>query len=252
MTLPFEKLKNHFDAIYLLNLSSRQDKRIKMLKMLKNIGMLNCNDIYIQYATTFPYNDIIINAFNKTGKGRFTKANEFDCARNHYSIIKQSYDLQLKNILIIEDDIQFINDFELMNKFIDAIPEDYDICQFCGFSADENIKKYLCGNNSPEIFWTKHRDIGLWNAAMYALSYRGMEYYLAFMDKFFWVADGPLYKAPINDKLVNCYMSTIPIAIQADKNIIESDIRNKENDTIDYNNSNMFEFYKNNFKFFDY
>ena len=61
------------------------------------------------------------------------------------------------------------------------------------------------------------------------------------MDKFFWVADGPLYKAPINDKIINSYISTIPLVIQADKKEILSDIRNDKNDRIDYKNDNVYE-----------
>ena len=61
------------------------------------------------------------------------------------------------------------------------------------------------------------------------------------MNKFFWVADGPLYKAPLNDKLINTYISTIPLVIQEDKNKMSSDIRNNKNDTIDYNNDNVYE-----------
>ena len=69
-----------------------------------------------------------------------------------------------------------------------------------------------------------------------------MEYFLAFMDGVsFWVADGPLYKAPLNDKIINVYLSNIPLVIQADKNAMPSDIRDKQSDTIDYNNQNLYE-----------
>ena len=76
---------------------------------------------------------------------------------------------------------------------------------------------------------------------MYALSRRGMEFYIAFMNKFFWVADGPLYKAPLNHSLIKSYISTIPLVIQADKKEISSDIRNEKNDKIDYNTQNVYE-----------
>ena len=61
------------------------------------------------------------------------------------------------------------------------------------------------------------------------------------MNKFFWVADGPLYKAPINDKIINTYISTIPLVIQVDKQKMKSDIRNEKNDIIDYRNDNVYE-----------
>ena len=61
------------------------------------------------------------------------------------------------------------------------------------------------------------------------------------MNKLFCVADMPLYKAPLHSNLINSYLTTIPVVIQADKEECQSDIRNKENDTIDYNNQNMYE-----------
>lgn len=233
----YDKLKNKFNNIYLLTLSSRTDRRDSMLNMLSNIGMKN-NEINIHYATPFPYNDIIIDAFNKTKKGRFTKPNEYDCSRNHYAIIKEAYDLGYKYCLIVEDDLRFLNNEKLFEEYIDNIPDDFDIIQFGGFTTDPNVKKYL---GTDKGFWVKHRDVGLWTTSMYALSRKGMSYYLAFMDKIFWVADGPTYKAPLNDKLINTYMSTIPLVIQADKTQVSSDIRDEHNDTIDYNNDNLYE-----------
>ena len=62
------------------------------------------------------------------------------------------------------------------------------------------------------------------------------------MDKIkFWVADGPTYKAPLNDSIINTYLSTQPIVIQADKDVVASDIRDEKNDSIDYNTQNEYE-----------
>lgn len=236
-------LKEKFDICYVLNLSDRSDRRSNMEYQFHKLGLedINYSDwLRYHYTTKFPYNYLIADAFNKTNEGRFTKANEYDCARNHYSIVKECYDRGLNHILIIEDDIKFLKDYKTFIDFIDNIPVDYDILQFGGFTTDPNaisiLKKY-----NENIYWTKHRDIGLWNASMYALSRKGMEYYIAFMDKFFWVADGPLFKAPINGKLVNTYVSTIPLVIQENKNIVKSDIRNNENDNIDYSKDNVYE-----------
>lgn len=248
METPFSKLKKKFDKIYLLTLSSRLDRSRSALNMLKNIGLEDENDLTVIYATPFPHNDIIADAFNRTNRGRFTKPNEYDCSRNHYSIIKQAYDLGYESILVLEDDIQFIKDFDKFNEYVDAITEDYDILQFGGFSADPKILEYM----KSESKWVQHQSVGLWTTSMYALSHRGMQYYLAFMEKFFWVADGPLYKAPLNSKIVKTYMSNIPLAIQADKDIVSSDIRDENNDKIDYNNQNMYEHNISRENYFDY
>lgn len=236
-------LQEKFDICYILTLSDREDRRSRMQYQFHKMYLedIDRSDFYhYHYTTKFPYNTLIANAFNESQKGRFTKPNEYDCSRNHYSIVKECYDRGFNNILIMEDDLKFLKDNKTFINFIGNIPVDYDILQFGGFTTDPKAKGILEKYNE-NIYWTKHKYIGLWNASMYALSRKGMEYYIAFMNKFFWVADGPLFKAPINDKLVNTYVSTIPLVIQEDKNIVSSDIRNNKNDKIDYQNDNVYE-----------
>lgn len=234
----YTKLTIKAQAAYVLTLSHRIDRQEHIKKELFAIGRTIPDSwLNFYYATSFPYNDIIMNAINMSNKGRFTKPNEYDCARNHYSIVKTAYDLGYKSVLIMEDDIMFNKDEEYVINTLNNIPDDYDILQFGGFTTDPKILNVL---DMPG-YWYKNTDIGIWNCSMYMLSRKGMEYYLAFMNKFLWVADGPLYKAPLNNKIINSYIATTPIVIQYDKNILSSDIRNVENDSIDYNNQNLYE-----------
>lgn len=244
----YKNLKNKFGNIVVLTMSNRLDRQHAIFDQLYKIGYDDSDSIRVHYATPFPYNDLIIDAFNKSGRGRFSKPNEFDCSRNHYSIIKTAYDLGYEHILVMEDDIRFLKDTDIFNNYIENIPEDFDILQFGAFTADQNIAKYLNGSN----LWFKHKDVGIWNASMYALSRKGMEYFIAFMNKIFWVADGPFYKAPLNDKLINTYLCKTPLVIQADKDQVSSDIRNVNNDNIDYNNQNMYEKYIDKNDYFEY
>ena len=103
--------------------------------------------------------------------------------------------------------------------------------------------------NHKDEYWVKHPNVSIWNASMYALSRKGMEYSLRFIDKFFWVADGPLYRAPMDNPELNTYICTIPLVIQEDKDVNPSDIRDKQNDDIDYNTQNMYELYKSSHEY---
>lgn len=237
-----ECLKNKFDICYVLNLSDRSDRRFNMETQFKQMGLDDIETstwLRYHYTTKFPYNALIANAFNTSQKGKFTKANEYDCARSHYSIVKECYDRGFKHILIMEDDIKFIKNKQTFCEFLNNIPDDFDLLQFGGFTTNIKAKNILHERN--KAYWVTHDDIPIWNASMYALSRKGMEFYIAFMNKFFWVADGPLYKAPINKNIVKSYISTIPLVIQADKAEILSDIRNEKNDKINYNTQNVYE-----------
>lgn len=247
---PFYNLTNKFGTCHVLTMSHRKDRQEHITDQLIKIGWDNFYDmshVNIHYGTTWPYNDFIMNAVNAAGIGRFTKANEYDCTRNHYSIVKQAYDKGDNYVLIMEDDIRFLNNFDIFNKFIEYVPCDFDILQCGGFTTDPNIipelrtiKDYN-NQNSINDYWYLNESIGLWNCSMYILSRRGMEYYINFINKILWVADGPLYKAPLNKKIIKIYNPRIPLVIQEDKNKISSDIRNKDNDKIDYLADNMYE-----------
>ena len=74
-----EILKEKFELCYVLNLSDRKDRRDNMEYQFKQMGMDDIETsvwLRYHYTTKFPYNDLIANAFNKSQRGRFTKANE--------------------------------------------------------------------------------------------------------------------------------------------------------------------------------
>ena len=238
----FETLQEKFQHIFLLNLSTRMDRRDLMIKQLRDFGLL---ELYTQeeldIRTTVPflkYNKIMMHVLNQNKLGRLTRPNEYDCTHNHYSMVKQAYDQGYDYCLIMEDDIRFYLGKEEWRLYLEHIPEDFDILQFGGFTADPRIKDYM----DESKWWVKHPTVPVWNASMYALSRKGMEYYLEFIDKFFWVADGPLYRAPMDKPELNTYICTMPLVIQEDKNVDPSDIRDKQTDTIDYNTQNMYEY----------
>lgn len=171
------------------------------------------------------------------------KYNEYNCLREHYTIIKTSYLKGYENILIFEDDIFLLNDKSLFIDFINNIPDDYDICRLGGF----------CNNDHPELnesfksglYWKK-LDFGVWGTQGFILSRKGMKYFIDYIDNVLCPADWPLFVntnfEPIYGKLnykkdeINQYISTIPLLYI--RNDVPSSIRNTEEDS-------CFNFYKN-------
>ena len=92
----FETLQDKFQHVFMLNLSTRKDRKDLMIKQLRDFGLL---ELYTQdeldIRTTVPflkYNKIMMHVLNQNKLGRLTKPNEYDCTHNHYSMIKQAYD----------------------------------------------------------------------------------------------------------------------------------------------------------------
>jgi GR25 family glycosyltransferase involved in LPS biosynthesis len=226
-------------------MSNRPDRRERILYQLKYIGYDENNIDHIKklsfiYATKFPYNELITDAFNKhVGYERLHYPNEFDCTRNHYSIVKQSLDLGYNKILVIEDDVCLL-DTEYFIDIITNIPDDFDILQMCGFSQDINVEKYYKLYNDNNIKFIKNPAItGLWNAGFYMLSKQGMKYYISFINQRFGAADTPFFVLPTIKHNLNYYITSIPLAIQNHSKSL-SDIRPLDHDvqyglTVDYN-----------------
>lgn len=237
----FDKLCAKFEHIYMLTLASRKDRHIFMNKQLQKIGYdpNNINHLKkftIIYTSHWRYNKDIIAALNRgcaQGPQLFTKPNEYDCTRNHYNIIDTGYELGYDNILVMEDDIAILEP-EKLEAMIDNMPESYDLCQLSGFTTDPRAKQFHAKYFNGE-FYTK-ATFGIWCTAMYAMSRVGMQWYLTFQNTRLSVADMPLYYHP-----EDTYVACIPWAIQMDKNVMPSDIRNSDNDHIDYNKQNMYE-----------
>lgn len=250
-------LADKFDQIYCLNLSHRHDRRKTMTKQFDYLGLSSASNMDWRFSTSHPFSDISAQVFNVTRKGLFKLPNEVNCAREHYSMVKMAYDFGYSNVLIMEDDILFLKDPDIFEHTLDSIPEDWDILQFGGFVLnlkDKERKKNLenfesLRKKNPYGGWIS--GYKAWNCSMYALSRKGMEYYMASQEKFYTVADNPLYYASLNKNIVNAYLSIFPIVIQDWTSENPSDIRPQESN--DYNSSiNLYEkdIDKNNYGLF--
>ena len=100
-----------------------------------------------------------------------------DCSLNHVKIIENAYNKGLEHILIMEDDIRFLNDLNTLNEYIEKIPKDYDIILFdyvYGYDFDE-ISRFF-DKDKTNYFINIHQDQRVFSAACYLLSRKGMEH----------------------------------------------------------------------------
>lgn len=219
-----------FDKIYCLHCVEDTKRYNNMINQFNHIGL----DVTIWETCRQPHMDIIFNGFLLSQNiESFNKPNEYNCTREHYTIIKTAYLNGYENILIFEDDIYLLNDKELFNKFIDNIPEDYDIIRLggsCDYEHQELVNLY----KNENIYWTK-LEFGLWGTFGYGLSRKGMKYYIDYIDNIMCSADTPLFvNTNIYPKYGQCkykynelnhYISTIPLCY-VEPNSFDSTIGN--------------------------
>lgn len=114
------KLNDFFDKIYCINIDRRTDRWESCLKEFEKHGLIverfsavdgNTNN----YDLGYPYD------------------NELAGAISHLNVIKKAKELNLKNVLILEDDVEFLNNVnELFGFFIKQLPENWDGINFGG------------------------------------------------------------------------------------------------------------------------
>ena len=93
-------LANYFDKIYIINLVERSDRRLEMNEQLGKIGLtLNHASIHL-----FP-------AVRPSDAGEFPNIGARGCFLSHLGILNDAANNNFSRILVIEDDLNFSNDF---------------------------------------------------------------------------------------------------------------------------------------------
>ena len=110
-------LNKYFDKIYCINLDESTDRWDNCVKQFELYGI---------EVERFPAIKVE-NGVNGLLIG------EIGVMRSNYEIIKKAKKLGLKNILILEDDFAFIDDFNnIFEKLTEQIPENWDFLYFGG------------------------------------------------------------------------------------------------------------------------
>lgn len=104
-------MSNNIEKIFYINLDKRTDRRMEIENELMNYGLIDKAERYSAIHT--PHSGII------------------GCGWSHLNVLKKARDGGCKNVLIFEDDFQFIVSKEVfeeeLTKFFDSGIE-YDVC----------------------------------------------------------------------------------------------------------------------------
>lgn len=174
--------------------------------------------------------------------GRFTKANEISCLREHYTIVKKAYHEGINRLLVIEDDIRFNKDVDFLKSYCESIPENADFLQGDCFTADpaiSSILEYSRKNDSEK--WVLHNGVGVWNASFISYNRNAMEFFLSYINQIYAPADMPVFAAAKDySSQFNCYLSKLPIVFQENSVEIPSNIRSAETQDYYQNEVNLY------------
>lgn len=188
-----EEKKLPFDRIYVLHMAENKERYENIMKELSKLQIEN--EVEIWWTCNKPINNIIGKFILSLRTSYYSGirqikpnvyGNVFDCAYNHYSIIKQSYLRGFNSILILEDDVIFKKNLAEFKKIINAIPKDFKIVKLASSAIENNVQ------NCNEVFIDKNHtdwDRYKFGATCYALSRSGMEILIKEYEKKFTVSD---------------------------------------------------------------
>ena len=104
-------LRGHFDAVYVVNLPSRADRRREMNAELRRVG-LALDDGFVR----------LFNAVRPDGPGKFANLGEHGCFLSHHAILKAAREAGQDRVLILEDDFNFAPDIgRLLRPVLEAL-----------------------------------------------------------------------------------------------------------------------------------
>lgn len=164
------------DKIYCIQYLEAPERREYMIDQFKRLDILDKVEFYnaINFKKIFPEN--ILNNLNKD----ICSFPIMGCAISHYSVIKTAYALNYKSILVLEDDISFLKDENILQEYFNNIPNDWDYIKFI-VPIDKTIKYNL----PTAKHFLNFRDLNIISApcaGAYMINRKAMKLYINYQE----------------------------------------------------------------------
>lgn len=203
--------KKHFDHIYCIHYLPYKDRYRKCFDELSRVGIQGSGILSWKITWDSPIFDKLYEVCNA--------APSVGCMKvgfAHYMCIKEAYELGLKHILMLENDNIFLKDEKEIERILDDLPEDYDICFLDKIPS--RTAKYAEAVENDKVN-DSFIDIGkkfYVLANCYALSRKGMKHVIDCQEKRLAISDSYLRYAPLmpEKEELKRYAAIKTIAIQ--------------------------------------
>lgn len=185
-----------FDKIYVISLISNKDRQEFIKYQMKKL------ELEYEFVYTINFNDLKYDRFgNEIIYPNFVKEfnhlnniSVYGCALAHYQCILQAYEFGFNNVLVLEDDICFIKDKELISKYFNDIPKDCDFItyapRFNDYDEFFKYRLYVKDNIKYDYILVPNEYESLCGGMCYGIMNRNiMKAYLESQHKKLYVAD---------------------------------------------------------------
>ncbi len=196
----------YFDAIWCVNYKPHKVRYELIKKEFERIGILDHPNF--KFHETFPsiydkyfYNKLL--ADRLINPAFILSEKNINAAMGHYACIKKSLLDNYEHILIIEDDIRFLKDLDMIKNILDNIPSDYDIILYdyfmhCSEKEFENYKK-----TQTNQYYYHYNNLS--SVGCYALSKKALQLFEKLYEKIIFPPDVYTSKFGFSDSLVKYF-----------------------------------------------
>ena len=139
---------------FFLNLEKRKDRKTRMIAKLSSLSV-SIERVEAIDGQSLSFNDMPLNF--RGDEGEQARINQYATLQSHLKMIKLAKERKYKEVLILEDDVQFCSDFNERLEFaLKEVPEDWDIL-YLGYTPsgfpNPKIKEHIIRNKSDYGCW---------------------------------------------------------------------------------------------------
>lgn len=181
-------MKTFFDKIYFLTFTEDKKRVDNVQNQIKRLG-LKRDQYEINYTSRMPYSDLcgrllLGSSYERLGWIQFKNsfAGVYNCAVEHYKMIRNAFWLGYEKILICEDDVNFVDNVKFIEETFEKLPEKFGIVKFYYSDYKRTSKEF--GLRSVSNY-----NDGIRSTLCYALDREGMDSYMKSFEKRFCPAD---------------------------------------------------------------
>lgn len=206
---------DRFDFKAVCLFTGYKDRAASIGNELERVGLGDSERLW-QFPT--PLDSVLIR--NVRG-GMGLRPGFFNCGMGHYRAIKTAYETGAGHSLIMEDDIRFLKDLDLISEIVDDLPDDYDVALLDAFKSAKMTFDEWRGYQKCKV--SKHwcRFSNARSFACYAMSRRGMARWIKLWEDAFrtrgklYVCDQYMRRDRFGSDM-NMYLAYPNVCIQAD------------------------------------
>ena len=191
-----------FDKICCIHYLPYKERYGDIRRELDRVGILSSENFEWHFTVDNAWNVFLSNILLRNKLAWALTPSALCVALEHYQIIKKFYEIGCDNVLILENDIVFLKDLDIVKKYMENIPSGADIALFDYFihCDDVEFKRYRA--DAVNGYFARYDK--LMAASCYMLSRKAMSELIPLYEKFLYPPD--IYtsiKAPHD--LVRCF-----------------------------------------------